>query len=147
MNEPSGPSPEGDNRWRIVLRSLTIWLVLIVAEIAHGILRAIVLVPIVGEFRSNQMGVFTGSVIILLIAYFTIRWIGAKWPSELLLVGLIWLVFTVAFEVLFGRLVMGLDWEKIFAGYNIAQGGLMPLGLLVLFFSPMIASKLRTHRK
>ena len=138
---------EGDNQWRIVGRSLTIWLVLIVAEIAHGILRAIVLVPIVGEFRSNQIGVFTGSVIILLIAYFTIRWIGAKRPKETLLVGFIWLVLTMAFEVLFGRLVMGLDWEKIFAGYSIAQGGLMPLGLLLLLFSPMIALKLRIHRK
>ena len=137
---------EGDNRWRIVLRSLTIWIILIVSEILHGILRAIVLIPFVGEFRSNQIGVFTGSAIILAIAYFTIRWIGAKRPKETLLVGMIWLVFTVAFEVLFGRLVMGLDWEKIFAGYNIAQGGLMPLGLVVLFFSPMIASKLRGKR-
>ena len=138
---------EGDNRWRIVLRSLTIWLVLIVAEIAHGILRALALVPIVGEFRSNQMGVFTGSVIILLIAYFTIRWIGAKRPSELLLVGWIWLVLTVAFEVLFGRFVVGLSWERIASDYNVLNGGLMPLGLLFLFFSPMIAAKLRTHRK
>ena len=55
-----------DNQWRIVLRSLTIWLVLIVAEIAHGILRAIVIMPIVGEFRSNQIGVFNGSAIILM---------------------------------------------------------------------------------
>jgi hypothetical protein len=138
---------EADNQWRIVGRSLTIWLVLIVAEIAHGILRAIVLVPVVGEFRSNQMGVFTGSVIILLIAYFTIRWIGAKRPSELLLVGLIWLVLTVAFEVLFGRFVVGLSWERIASDYNVLNGGLMPLGLLFLFFSPMIAAKLRTHRK
>jgi hypothetical protein len=32
---------EGGDRWRIVGRSLTIWLVLIDAEIAHGVLRAI----------------------------------------------------------------------------------------------------------
>lgn len=147
MNEPSGPSPEGDNRWRIVLRSLTIWLVLIVAEIAHGILRALALVPIVGEFRSNQIGVFTGSAIILLIAYFTIRWIGARRRNELLLAGLIWLVLTVAFEVLFGRFVVGLSWERIASDYNVLNGGLMPLGLLMLFFSPMIAAKFRPHGK
>lgn len=135
-----------ENQWQIALRSLTIWLVLIVAEIAHGILRAIVLVPIVGEFRSNQIGVFTGSAIILLIAYFTNRWIGARRPKETLLVGLIWLVLTVAFEVLFGRLVVGLSWERIASDYNVLNGGLMPLGLLVLFFSPMIASKLRGKR-
>jgi len=62
----------------------------------------------VGEFRSNQLGVFTGSAIILVIAYLTIRWIGAKRTNESLTVGLIWLVLTVAFEVLFGGFVMGL---------------------------------------
>jgi len=149
VNQPFGESPESDNRWRLVLRSLTIWLVLIVAEIVHGILRAILLVPLVGEFRSNQIGVFTGSAIILLIACFTIRWIGAKRPNELLLVGLIWLVLTVAFEVLFGRFVVGLSWERIASDYNLLKGGLMPLGLLTLltlFFSPMIAAKLRGKR-
>jgi len=116
---------------------------LIVAEVVHGILRAIALVPIVGEFRANQIGVFTGSAIILAIAYFTIGWIGAKRLSELLLVGLIWLVLTAAFEVLVGRFVVGLSWERIASDYKVLNGGLMPLGLLLLFFSPMIAAQLR----
>lgn len=130
------------NRRQIAIRSLAIWLLIICAEIIHGILRAVLLVPLVGEFRSNQIGVFTGSAIILAIAYFTIRWIGAKRPKETLLVGMIWLVSTVAFEVLFGRLVLGVSWERIASDYNVLNGGLMPLGLLVLFFSPMIPAKL-----
>jgi hypothetical protein len=128
---------------KIFVRALLIWIVLICAEIVHGILRAILLVPIVGEFRSNQIGVFTGSAIILAIAYFTIRWIGAKRTTELLTVGLTWLLLTVAFEVWFGRFVMGLPWERIASDYNVLNGGLMPLGLLFLFLSTMIASKLR----
>ena len=134
---------EKASRWKISARSLAIWLVLICAEILHGILRAILLVPMVGEFRSNQIGIFTGSAIILVIAYFTIRWIGAKRTSELLTVGVIWLLLTVAFEVLFGLFVVGLSWERIGADYNIAKGGLMPLGLLVMLFSPVIAARLR----
>ena len=39
-----------------------------VAEILHGIASGIFLVPHVGEFRSSQIGVFTGSVIILAVA-------------------------------------------------------------------------------
>lgn len=134
-----------DKQWRIAIRSLAIWFVLIALEIVHGILRGIVLVPFVGEFRSNQIGVFTGSAIILAVAYFAIRWIGTQRPHQLLLVGLIWLVLTVAFEVLFGRFVVELPWERIAADYNLLGGGLMPLGLLFLFVSPMVASKL--HRK
>lgn len=133
------------NRSQVLIRGFAAWLLLIVAEIVHGILRAITLVPLVGAFRSNQIGVFTGSAIILVIAYFTIRWVGAKRTSELLLVGFIWLVLTVAFEVLFGRFVMDLSWERIGSDYNIFKGGLMPLGLLALFFSPMIATKMRSR--
>ena len=124
-------------------RAVLIWLLLIAAEIIHGILRAIALVPLAGEFRSNQIGVFTGSAIILVIACLTIRWIGATQRSELLKVGAIWLALTVAFEVLFGRFVVGLSWERIVADYNLLRGGLMPLGLLLLLFAPMIAGRLR----
>ena len=90
---------------------------------------------------------FTGSAIILAIAYFTMRWIGAQRPNELLLVGLIWLVLTMTFEFLFGRFVAGLSWEWIASDFNLLAGGLMLLGLLVLIFSPMIASKLRDATK
>ena len=55
-------------RLTITTRAFAVWLVLIVAEILHGIARGIFLVPHVGEFRSNQIGVFTGSIIILVIA-------------------------------------------------------------------------------
>ena len=136
-----------DNRGRLTFRGLAIWLVLIVSEIVHGILRAIALVPFVGEFRSNQIGVFTGSAIIVVVAYVTIRWIGARQAFELLLVGSVWLACTVAFEVLFGRFVAGLAWERIASDYNVLKGGLMPFGLLVLFFSPMIASKLQASKE
>jgi len=132
-----------DNHLQIAMRSLVIWLALITAEIAHGILRAVVFVPWVGQFRSNQIGVFTGSVIIFVLVLLTIRWIGAKRPSSLLLVGWVWLVLTVTFEILFGRFAVGLTWDRIAADYNLLSGGLMPLGLLVLLFSPVIAAKLR----
>ncbi len=135
------------NRRRLVVRSLMIWFVLIAAEIIHGILRAILFVPLVGEFRSNQIGVFTGSAIILVIASLTIRWIGANQRSELLWVGSIWLALTVAFEVLFGRYMIGLSWQRILSDYNLLQGGLMPVGLLILFFSPIIGLKIRDIRK
>lgn len=137
---------EATGRWSLVIRSMAVWLVLIAAEIAHGILRAVAVVPLFGQFRSSQIGVLSGSAIILIIACLTVHWIGAVRCRELLLVGLVWLVMTAAFEVLFGRFVMGSSWERIAADYNLMKGGLMPLGLLVMFFSPMIASKLRSSK-
>ena len=52
-------------------------------------------------------------------------------------------MLTMAFEIMFGRFFVGLTWERIAADYNVLNGGLMPLGLLLLLFAPMIAGRLR----
>jgi hypothetical protein len=127
----------------MVLRSLAIWLLLIAAEVLHGIARAIFLVPHVGEFRSNQLGVFTGSLIILVIALLFVRWLGATRSSQLLGIGVLWLVLTLAFEFLFGHFVIGASWERLLADYNVPEGGLLPFGMVVLTLSPWIAGKVR----
>ena len=127
----------------MLLRSLAIWLILIAAEIFHGIARGIFLVPHVGEFRSNQIGVFTGSLIILAIALLFVRWIGATQSSQLLGIGVLWIALTLAFEILFGRFVVGATWERLAADYNILEGGLLPFGMIVLALSPWIAGKVR----
>jgi hypothetical protein len=127
----------------VFVRALAVWLVLICAEILHGIARGIFLVPHVGEFRSNQIGVLTGSVIILVIAVIFVRWIGAFRTSTLLAVGVLWLGLTLAFEILFGRFMMGASWERLAADYNVLEGGVLPFGMVVLLLSPLIAGKIR----
>lgn len=139
---PESTLPQKLKRPQIVIRSVIVWLMVIVAEIVHGILRAVLLVPLVGEFRSNQLGVFSGSVIIVVIACLTVRWIGATTTAGQVTAGAIWLVLTIALEFFFGRFVAGLTWDQLLAGYNLLQGGMMPIGLVILFLSPMIAAKL-----
>ena len=131
---------------KLTARIVAIWLVMIVAEIAHGITRALTLVPLVGEFRSNQIGVFTGSVILLGIATLSIRWIDPMRRRDLILTGAAWVALTLAFELLFGRFVAGLSWQRLAADYNLLQGGLMPIGLVVLFFAPWLAARFRGNR-
>lgn len=133
-------------RRAIYFRAFAVWMMVITAEIAHGVLRAVLLVPWLGEFRSNQIGVFIGSAIILAIAYASIRWINASRHFEVFVVGAMWLLLTVAFELLFGRLVMDLPWHRLLADYNLFDGGLMPLGLVVLLLSPWMAAVLRSHQ-
>jgi hypothetical protein len=58
-------------------------------------------------------------------------------------VGVLWLVLTLAFEVGFGRFVLGASWERLAADYDVLEGGLLPLGMIVLLFAPLIAGKLR----
>ena len=61
----------------------------------------------------------------------------------MLAVGVFWLGLTLAFEILFGRFVVGASWERLAADYNVLEGGLLPFGMLVLLLSPFIAMKIR----
>ena len=132
-------------RWGVVLpRAVVVWLVIILAEAIHGAARAVFLEPQVGDFRARQVAVFTGSAMILIIATLFIRWMRASSLRELLGVGSLWLGLTLAFEIGLGRLVMGYSWERIASDYNLTEGGLLPVGMLILTLSPVIAAKLRT---
>jgi hypothetical protein len=124
-------------------RVFTIWLLLIVAETLHGVARAIVLVPYFGDFRSRQLGVITGSLLIVVLVCLFDRWLGARTIAARLLVGFIWLLLTLLFEFGLGHFIFGYSFERLAEDYNLLEGGLLPLGLVVLLFSPLIAAKLR----
>jgi hypothetical protein len=47
------------------------------------------------------------------------------------------------FEIGLGRFVIGASWERNGADFNIFGGGLLPIGLSILFLSPLIAAKIR----
>lgn len=40
-----------------------------------------------------------------------------------------------------GRFAVSLPWERLAADYNVLEGGMVPLGLLVLLLSPLIAGE------
>ena len=116
---------------------------IILVETVHGVLRTALLAPLVGDFPARQIGVFIGSLLILTIAYLSIRWIRAYTNAQLIAVGLMWLALTVLFEFDLGLFVLGLSWERMASDYDLRRGGLLPLGLVVLMLSPLIAAKLR----
>ena len=124
-------------------RTLAVWLLIILAETIHGILRGLFLVPIVGDLRARQTGVFNGSLIILAIATASIKWIGARTRKRLLAVGALWLALTLAFEFLFGRYVAGVSWGRLLSDYDPTRGGFLALGMIMLALSPLVAAKLR----
>lgn len=124
-------------------RALAVWLILIAVEFVHGILRAIFLVPVVGDFPARQIGVATGSVLILLVAYLFVDWLNAPNKKSLFGIGLLWLILTVAFEFGFGHFVFGRSWAGLAEDYDLRRGGMLLLGMIVLGLSPWIASRMR----
>jgi hypothetical protein len=124
-------------------KTLLTWLVLLVAEFLHGTLRVIFLVPRVGDLRSRQIGVFTGSLLILVVVYSFIPWFGRLSTRTLLAIGFVWLILTVLFEFAMGIFLFHFPLSRMLEDYNILKGGLFPLALVFLFFSPLLAARLR----
>ncbi len=128
-------------------RAIAVWLVLIAVEFIHGIVRAIFLVPVVGDFRSRQIGVFTGSLLILLVAYICVPWVRVRTTRALIQVGILWFMLTVAFEFSFGHFVFRRSWQDLASDYDPLHDGLLPIGLVVLALSPVLAARLRLQRQ
>jgi hypothetical protein len=126
-----------------LLRALVVWLVIIAVETIHGILRTLLLVPMMGDFPARQISVFTGSLLIFGVTLFFINWIAAKTTLQLLIVGVLWVALTVIFEITLGRLVLDLSWDRITEDYNITRGGFLGFGLLFMAVSPLLATRLR----
>ncbi len=124
-----------------LLRALLVWLVIIAVETFHGILRTLLLVPMMGDFPARQISVLTGSLLIFGVTLFFINWIEARSRLQLLIVGTIWVLLTILFEIALGRLVLNLSWERITEDYDITRGGFLGFGLLFMAVSPLLATR------
>ena len=127
----------------VLFRACLIWLIIATAEVLHGIIRVRLLNRRVGDHRARQIGVFTGSGIILVIAWFSVPWLGASSAAQLLGAGFLWLTLMLALEVVFGRLVFRASWQRLAAEFDFRKGGLLSIGMAVLLFAPLLAAKLR----
>ena len=84
--------------------------------------------PVLGDFPARQVSVFTGSLLIFSVAHVFIHWLRAESKQQLLLVGLMWVLLTVIFEIVLGRLVLNLSWERITEDYDLTRGGMLGSG-------------------
>lgn len=125
------------------LKALAVWLLLMLTETLHGAARIFLLVPLLGDFRARQVSVFTGAAIIFALAALLVKWINPKTAGHCLLIGACWVILTICFEVGLGLLVFDMSPARITEDYNLLKGGLMPIGLLFMYFTPLLAAKWR----
>ncbi len=125
------------------IRAVLVWLVIALAEVVQGWWRVRWLNRRVGDRRARQIGVGTGSLLILVLAWTTAPWVGADTPQAALAVGALWTVLMLALDVGFGRFVFRAPWARIWGEFDLRQGRLRGLGMAVLFAAPWIAGRLR----
>lgn len=127
----------------IWLRALSVWALILAVEFAHGIARTLWLVPRVGDLASRQIGVVTGSALILIIAWLTVRWMAAQTRGQWLAIGALWVALMAVAEVLLARLMFGYPWSRIAEDFDPARGGLLAFGMAVLLLAPWAMARVR----
>ncbi len=125
-----------------MLRGLTVWLLIMALETVHGILRGMFLMPLVGQITANRIGWPIAAVIVMGISVFCAKWVGLHDTKKLILLGLMWAVLTFIFELAIG-FARGLNSGEIVAEINPFSGGLLIYSLIVIFFAPWLAAKMK----
>ena len=125
------------------LKAFAVWLLIFAVEVAHGVLRTLYLIPLLGDLRSRQVGVAVGSALILLVTWLTVRWIAPRNPRQWRGVGFLWVTLMIGAEVVVGRFAFGNPWARIAEDFDPTRGGFLALGLLVLYLAPGWMARLR----
>ncbi|HQZ81927.1 MAG TPA: hypothetical protein PLR83_01785 [Pyrinomonadaceae bacterium] len=130
----------------MLIRATMIWLVILVFAVLNGVLREAVLFSAMGKAPGFITSAIILGLLIFATAYFSLSWIGASDSKQLFLIGFLWLMLTLAFEFSFG-FARGVSLDEILSAYSFKEGNIWPLVLLVTFFAPFLAAKVRFRSK
>lgn len=125
-------------------RGLLIWVVIMLVETVHGVLRGLLVVPRIGPTAAERIGWPVAAVLVIAIATLAIRWTGLTRRAALLRLGVVWAVLTVLFELAIGWL-SGLDAQALLAALNPASGTI-PWSAALMLVAPRVAARLRGLR-
>ena len=109
----------------------------------NGAVREAVLIPRLGNPLALVLSGLLLSACILAISFALVPKLGRLQSRHCLYLGLFWLCLTLAFEFGFGRLLQHRSWSELLEAYTFKNGNLWPVVLVVTFFAPLAAVRLR----
>ena len=125
------------------VQAFCLWLGFLVVAITCGIIRERFLVPWLGPPGGRVLGTLLVGAIIFGLIYVFVGKLKQPTQGSLVKLGLFWTISTIGFEFLFGHYALGHSWESLWADYNVLQGRLWPLVLMITLFGPLLVRKLR----
>jgi hypothetical protein len=126
-----------------VILYVAAWVPMLVIAVANGALRQATLEKMMPELRAHQVSTLTGSVFMGLFIWFVVR----TWPpasgGQALVIGLAWLVLTVAFEFFMGLVLARRPLSQVLLDYNLLEGRVWVLFLVWLTLAPWVFFRLQ----
>ena len=124
----------------MLLRSLAVWLGLLILAFVNGTVRVLWLTPAIGDRAAHVASAIALSLVVLAVTWLAIRWIHPHTANEALLIGDEWVLLTIAFELLAGYYLFGNSWDRLLAQYNVAAGETWVGVLVTMLVAPLAAA-------
>ncbi|WP_339803210.1 hypothetical protein [uncultured Marinobacter sp.] len=128
--------------YRVAVKALAVWFIILLLAVLNGGLREAFLIPKFGNASGLVLSGVLLSVLILVVAYLALPWLGERRSAQLFTIGLGWLALTLVFEFSLG-LWQGKSWQVMFEAYALTGGNLWPVVLLITALAPYLAGRLR----
>ena len=127
--------------WKYTL----LWFGLAILAVINGTLRNQFYESTLGDLLAHQVSTVS---LLMLIGLYT--WLCSLiWRlqsvNQAVIIGLIWVSITIAFEFLFGHFIMGHPWAKLLHDYNIVEGRIWLLVLIWTMLAPFTIFKLQSR--
>jgi hypothetical protein len=125
-----------------IFRPVAVWLAILVLASLNGAVRDLIVAPSIGDTMARALSTVMLCGVILLVTWYTIRWMGTQNARQALAVGALWLVLTLCFEFGAGRYA-GKPWPVILGDYDVTRGRIWVLVPIITFVAPYWVGRMR----
>jgi hypothetical protein len=127
----------------MIWRALAVWLAILLLANINGAVRELWIIPDIGEVAGRAVSTVILCALVLLLPWLTIGWIRPIASADAMKIGALWLVLTLAFEFLVGHYLFRKSWAVLLEDYNVAQGRIWVVVLVVVLLAPRWTAHLR----
>lgn len=95
---------------------------MLAVSVANGALRDLTYGKRMAEPAAHRLSTLIGIVLLGAVVWAYMGWAPPASGREALMIGLVWMAMTVAFEFLFFHYLGGHSWSALLANYNVLAG-------------------------
>jgi hypothetical protein len=125
-----------------IVKIVCFYILVAAAETLNGIARTVFLNKRVGALNAKRLAMISALSLCLLICYLYLPLLQIRSDRGLMLLGISLSSFMFIFDIVLARCVARARWETILDDFNIFKGNLLAVGMIVMAFCPLLASRI-----
>ena len=143
MSQRSGEGLREGLSTAMLPRAILIWFAILILASINGAVRDLLVAPRTGDLVARAISTIILCLLIAVVAWRSIGWVGPRNIRAALEIGIVWLVLTLTFEFGFGHFVFGKPWAELLADYDVRRGRIWVLVLIATLLAPLWAGWVR----